>query len=126
VIGPSGDLNPLWAEPMESKQEELRARTKKFALRIIRLFKSLPHSPEAQILGKQLLRSGTSVGENYRAAGRARSAAEFSAKIGIVVEEADETVFWLECLVEAGIAKEELLKDLITEANELVAIFAAS
>ena len=94
---------------MESKQEELRARTKKFALRIIRLFKSLPHSPEAQILGKQLLRSGTSVGANYRAAGRARSAAEFSAKIGIVVEEADETVFWLECLVEAEIVKEELL-----------------
>jgi len=111
---------------MESKQEELRARTKKFALRIIRLFKSLPHSPEAQILGKQLLRSGTSIGANYRAAGRARSGAEFSAKIGIVVEEADETVFWLECLVEAEIVKEELLKDLITEANELVAIFAAS
>ena len=90
---------------MESKQEELRRRTKKFALRIIRLFKSLPRSSEAQILGKQLLRSGTSVGANYRAAGRARSRAEFSAKIGIVVEEADETVFWLECLVEAEIVK---------------------
>ena len=111
---------------MESKQEELRARTKKFALRIIRLFKSLPRSPEAQVLGKQLLRSGTSVGANYRAAGRARSAAEFSAKIGVVLEEADETVFWLECLVEAGIVKEELLSDLVREANELVAIFAAS
>ena len=90
---------------MESKQEELRTRTKKFALRIIRLFQKLPRTPEAHILGKQLLRSGTSVGANYRAAGRARSGAEFSAKIGIVLEEADETVFWLECLIEAGIVK---------------------
>lgn len=111
---------------MESKQEELRARTKKFALRVIRLFKSLPRSPEAQVMGKQLSRSGTSVGANYRAAGRARSGAEFSAKIGIVLEEADETVFWLECLIEAGFVKQELLADLLTEANELVAIFAAS
>ena len=111
---------------MESKQEELRARTKKFALRIIRLFQKLPRTPEAQILGKQLLRSGTSVGANYRAAGRARSGAEFSSKIGIVLEEADETVFWIECLIEAGIVKEQLLSDLLTEANELVAIFAAS
>jgi four helix bundle protein len=111
---------------MESKQEELRARTKRFALRIIRLFRNLPRSAEAQILGKQLLRSGTSVGANYRAAGRARSTAEFSAKIGIVVEEADETVFWLECLMDAGIVKKELLSDLLKEANELVAIFAAS
>ena len=111
---------------MESKQEELRARTKKFALRVIRLFKNLPRSSEAQILGRQLLRSGTSVGANYRAAGRARSAAEFSAKIGIVLEEADESVFWLECLIETGIVKRELLQDLLKEANELVAIFAAS
>lgn len=109
-----------------SKQERLRDRTKKFALRIIRLFRSLPRSPEAQILGKQLLRSGTSVGANYRAAGRARSKAEFISKIGIVVEEADETVFWLECLIESGIVKEDLLRDLLVEANELVAIFAAS
>jgi four helix bundle protein len=90
------------------------------------LFRGLPRNPDAQILGKQLLRSGTSVGANYRAAGRARSQAEFSAKIGIVLEEADETVFWLECLIEAGIVKEELLVDLLAEANELVAIFAAS
>jgi four helix bundle protein len=85
-----------------SKQEELRGRTKRFALRIIRLFQHLPRSPDAQTLGKQLLRSGTSVGANYRAAGRARSKAEFTSKIAIVVEEADETVFWLECLVESG------------------------
>jgi len=73
-----------------------------------------------------LLRSGTSVGANYRAAGRARSKAEFISKIAIVLEEADETVFWLECLIESGIVKQELLQDLLTEANELVAIFAAS
>jgi four helix bundle protein len=95
---------------MESKQEELRARTKKFALRIIRLFRKLPRSPEAQVLGKQVLRSGTSVGANYRAAGRSRSSAEFSAKIGIVLEEADETVFWIECLIEAGIVKKNFSK----------------
>lgn len=114
------------ADGQISRQEELRNRTKTFALRIIRLFRHLPHSTEAQVLGKQLLRSGTSVGANYRAAGRSRSKAEFVSKIGIVVEEADETVFWLECLVESGIVKEELLKELLIEANELVAIFAAS
>src|SRR5271167_2109511 len=101
-----------------SKQEELRNRTKKFALRIIRLFRHLPKSTEAQVLGKQLLRSGTSVVANYRAAGRARSKAEFIAKVGIVVEEADETVFSLECLVESEIVKKELLEDLLKEANE--------
>jgi len=111
---------------VESKQEELRLRTKRFALRIIRLYRFLPKSPEAQILGRQLLRAGTSVGANYRAAGRARSRAEFIAKIGIVVEEADETIFWLECLVESGIVKAAALEPLLREANELVAIFAAS
>ena len=109
-----------------SKSEALRDRTKRFALRVIRLFRSLPHSPEAQVLGKQLLRAGTSVGANYRAAGRARSKAEFVAKIGLVVEEADEVVFWLECLTESGIVRPELLSDLLEEANQLVAIFAAS
>jgi four helix bundle protein len=109
-----------------SKQEELRNRTKRFALRIIRLFRRLPRTAEAQLLGKQLLRSGTSVGANYRAAGRARSKAEFISKIGIVVEEADEAVFWIECLIESGIVKPDLLSDLLSEANELIAIFAAS
>jgi four helix bundle protein len=93
---------------------------------VIRLFQHLPRSTEAQVLGKQLLRAATSVGANYRAAGRARSKAEFVAKIGIVVEEADETIFWLECLMESGIVKPDLLRDLLAEANELVAIFAAS
>ena len=113
-------------EQNPSRQEELRNRTKRFALRIIRLFRHLPRTTEARVLGKQLLRSGTSVGANYRAAGRARSKAEFVAKMGIVVEEADETVFWIECLIESGIVKPELLNDLHTEANELLAIFAAS
>jgi four helix bundle protein len=89
----------------------------------VRLFQ---HSTEAQVLGKQVLRSGTSVGANYRAAGRARSKAEFISKIGVVVEEIDETVFWLECLVESGIVREELLSGLKQEAEELLAIFAAS
>jgi len=93
---------------------------------VIRLFQHLPRSTEAQVLGKQLLRAATSAGANYRAAGRARSKAEFVAKIGIVVEEADETIFWLECLMESGIVKPDLLRDLLAEANELVAIFAAS
>ena len=123
MIGSLGDLKSQ-VEP--SKQEALRARTKKFALRIIRLFRRLPRSPDAQVLGKQLLRSGTSIGANYRAAGLARSKAEFISKIAIVVEETDETVFWLECLIESGIIPEALLRDLLVEANELLAIFAAS
>ena len=114
------------SNPEVSKQEELRNRSKRFVLRIIHRFRHLPQSLEAQILGKQLLRSGTSVGTNYRAAGRARSKPEFIAKIGIVVEEADETVFWLECLGDSGTAKAERLQDLLKEANSLLAIFAAS
>jgi four helix bundle protein len=113
-------------EQPPSKQEELRIRTKRFALRIIRLFRHLPRATKAQVLGKQLLRSGTSVGANYRAAVRARSKAEFVAKMGIVVEEADEIVFWIERLIESGIVKSDLLADLLSEANELLAIFAAS
>ena len=77
-------------------------------------------------MGKQLLRAGTSVAANYRAVGRARSKAEFVAKMGVVVEEADETVFWLEMLVDTSIVRRELVQDLLKEANELLAIFAAS
>jgi len=111
---------------LSDKAEQLRARTKTFALRIIRLFRSLPRSGEAQVIGKQLLRSGTSVGANYRAACRSRSRAEFVARLGIVVEEADETCYWLELLIEAGIVKAEKLDDLLKEARELTAIFTAS
>jgi len=106
--------------------EQLRSRTKEFALRIVRLFRSLPRSPEAQVIGKQLLRSGTSVGANYRAACRARSKAEFVAKLGVVVEEADESAFWLELLVETGTFKREKVEGLLNEAHELTALFNAS
>jgi len=109
-----------------SQPEELRQRTKQFALRVIRLFRSLPKSDEARILGKQLLRSGTSVAANYRALCRARSKAEFIAKMGTVIEEADETVLWLELQVEGGIILQPRMQNLLAEANELVAIFVAS
>src|SRR5438093_9624328 len=106
--------------------EELKRRTKSFALRVIRVLKGLPRNDESRTLGKQLLRSGTSVAANYRAVCRARSKAEFIARLGIVVEEADETVFWLELLTETGIVRPERANDLLKEANELVAIFGAS
>ena len=108
------------------KADELRHRTKTFAIRIVNLFRSLPRSPDAQTLGKQILRSGTSVAANYRAVCRARSKAEFISKMGIVVEEADETVFWLEILTETGVVRAERAEDLQKEANELLAIFSAS
>ena len=105
------------------KTEELRKRTKRFALRIIRLYRSLPLKNDAQVLGKQVLRRGTSVGANYRAAGRARSRAEFASKLGIVVEEIDETGYWLELMIESGIVSAEKLTELCAEARELTAIF---
>ena len=108
------------------RAEELRRRTKQFAVRIVNLFRSLPRSPDAQTLGKQVLRSGTSVAANYRAVCRARSKAEFVSKLGIVVEEADETVFWLEVLSETGVVIAARVTDLQKEANELLAIFSAS
>src|ERR1043165_829346 len=111
---------------MKLHPEEVRNRTKQFAIRIVRLFRSLPKTDEARTIGRQLLRSGTSVAANYRAVCRARSKAEVIAKIGVVVEEADETVFWLELLIETGIVAPEKLNDLLKEANELVPIFAAS
>ena len=109
-----------------SQAAALRARSRQFALRVIRLCRLLPRTPEARLIGDQLLRSGTSVAANYRAACRARSRAEFSAKVGTVVEEADETVFWLELLVEAEILPEDQVRDVLDEANQLLAIFAAS
>ena len=111
---------------MATKPEALRARTKQFAIGIVKLFRVLPKTEEARVIGRQVLRSGTSVAANYRAACRARSKAEFIAKMGIVVEEADETIFWLELLVDAQVLRPEQLTNLIAEANELVAIFAAS
>jgi four helix bundle protein len=109
-----------------SQPEELRQRTKKFALRIVRVFESLPRTDVSRTLGRQLLRSGTSVAANYRAMCRARSKAEFVAKLGTVLEEADETVFWLELLIEAGVVPKSKLDNLLAETNELVRIFSAS
>ena len=106
--------------------DELKKRTKRFAIRVVAMFRALPRTEEARIIGRQVLRSGTSVAANYRAVCRARSRAEFIAKVGIVVEEADETVFWLELLVETNIVREAKLQSLLVEANELLAIFAAS
>ena len=105
--------------------EGFKLRTKNFVMRVIKLFQALPDKAEAQILGKQLLRSATSVAANYRAACRARSAAEFAAKIGVVLEEADESLFWLEMLEESGIVKAELLINLKREAGELTAILTS-
>jgi four helix bundle protein len=109
-----------------SRPEDLRDRTKRFALRVFKLFRSLPKSDEGRMLGKQLLRCGTSVAANYRAVSRARSRDEFVSKMGLVIEEADETVFWLEFLVDTGMVPKPRLESLLAEANELVAIFVAS
>jgi four helix bundle protein len=119
-------LCDLKAVAVSSQPEQLRGRTKAFALRVIRLYRSLPYKTDAQVLGKQLLRSGTSVAANYRAVCRARSKAEFVAKIGVVVEEADEVVLWLELMTESGIISSAKTEELLKEANELTAIFAAS
>ncbi|NLX24745.1 MAG: four helix bundle protein [Lentisphaerae bacterium] len=107
-------------------QNELKTRTKQFALRILRLTAALPPTPEARAIRNQLSRSGTSVGANYRAACRARSKAEFVAKLGTVIEEADESCFWMELIIEGGMLPEKNVSDLLTEANELTAIMTAS
>ena len=108
------------------KHQQLKDRTKTFALRIIRMAEVLPKTRSANIIANQILRSSTSMAANYRAVGRARSKAEFIAKIGVVLEEADETVFWLEMLADSGIVSLEKLKSLEQEANELMLIFSAS
>ena len=105
---------------------ELKARTKAFALRILSLVDALPKSVKGRAIAGQIVRSGTSVAANYRAACRARSRAEFIAKIGIVEEEADETAFWLELVIEGSIIGQAQVQPLLAEANELVAIMAAS
>ncbi len=111
---------------MPDKSPDLRVRTREFALRVVRLVDALPNGRAADMIGKQILRSATSVGANYRAACRARSTAEFLAKMGIVEEEADETAYWLDLLTDIGIVKAELLAPLRTEADEIVAMVVAS
>jgi len=106
--------------------EIMRNRTKKFVVDNIKFFRTLPKTEEAKIIGRQLLRSSSSVGANYRAACRARSQAEFHSKLSIVVEEADESAFWMEILVEAEIVKSSELNYLSDEANQILKIASAS
>jgi four helix bundle protein len=107
-------------------EEELKRRTKQFALRVIKLVGSLPRSIEGRAIGNQLIHSGTSVGANYRSACKGRSKAEFVAKLGIVEEEADETAYWLELIIEGSLLEKGLVEPLLKETNEIVAIMASS
>ena len=111
---------------MTAETQQCKRRTMQFALRILKLCRSLPKTDESRAIARQLIRCGTSVGANYRAVIRARSRPDFISKLGIVVEEADETVFWLELLVEGGIVPQPKMKLLLQEANELLAMFAAA
>lgn len=106
--------------------DDLKNRTKAFGLRIIRLVESLPKGKTAEVIGRQLLRCGTSVGANYRAAYRARSRAEFISKMGIVEEEADESIYWMEILQESETMHPDQLKELQHEGNELLSIVVSS
>jgi four helix bundle protein len=111
---------------METKPADLKLRTKAFALRVMRLIDALPRRRSCEVIGRQLLRSATSVGANYRSACRGRSPAEFVAKLGIVEEEADESAYWIELLVEGELVKPELVAALRAEADEIVAMVVAS
>lgn len=108
------------------KPKDLQDRTKKFALRIIKLAEFLEKHPVGKFIGRQIFRSGTSVAANYRAACRARSVKDFISKLGIVIEEADETAFWLELLNESRIIKSSQIAELLKESNEITAIMVAS
>jgi four helix bundle protein len=105
---------------------ELKKRTKLFALRVLKLAAALPLTPEGKIIRGQLVRAGTSVGANYRAACRGRSRAEFIAKLGVVVEEADESAYWLELIIEGAFLKGSRVKPLLDETNELTKIMVSS
>jgi len=110
-------------EAAGKNEHDLAQRTKAFALRVIKMYSALPKETAAQVIGKQVLRSGTSVGANYREANRARSKAEFIAKMGDCLKELDETAYWLELLMEAGIVTESRLSPLLDETGQLIAIF---
>ena len=107
-------------------EQTFKNRTKQFALAVVKLVESLPRTRTAEVLGRQLLRSGTSVGANYRAACRGRSASDVVAKLGIVEEEADEAVYWMELLVESGVVANDRAQVLMKEANEILAMTVAS
>ncbi len=106
--------------------EELKARTRAFTLRIIRVAESLPETPTAKVIRNQMLRCGSSVGANYRAACRAKSKADFVSKMGIVEEEADETIYWMELLIDAEIVERPRIADLLDEANQILSIVISS
>ena len=108
------------------KKEEFSLRTKRFGLRVIRLVTSLPRNPIATTIGKQLVRAGTSVGANYRAAARGRSRADFISKMGIVEEECDESLYWMEMLIESGLLKAKLVNALMIEGSEILAMTVSS
>ena len=112
--------------PRPVPERDLKKRTKQFALRVINLVESLPNTQAAKVIGNQLLRSSTSVPANYRASCRARSNAEFMAKLGIVEEETDESVFWMEMLVDGGLVNISKVQDLMDEGSQLTAIWVAS
>jgi four helix bundle protein len=107
-------------------EQEMIKRTKQFALRVMKLVEALPRNVQGRTIARQLMRSGTSVAANYRAACRARSKPEFIAKLGTVEEEADESGFWLELIIESGLLIEKNVRPLLIEAGELVAITASS
>ena len=107
----------------EGKLRDLKVRTKEYALRVIRLFRALPKTEEGRVLGRQMLRSGTSVGANYREARRSRSDAEFIAKMGDCLKELDESAYWLELLSDAEVLPKARFKEIIIETDELMAIF---
>ena len=107
-------------------KQELQRRTKQFALRVFKLVDALPHTPAGRAVASQLVRSATSVGANYRAACRARSRAEFAAKLGTVLEEADENLYWLELIRDGELMPDSKISLLLKEANELTAILAAA
>ena len=107
-------------------ETDMKLRTKRFALDVIRLVSKLPKTTEGRVVGNQLIRSGTSVGANYRAACRAKSKADFISKLGTVEEEADESCYWLELIIEGKILPEEQVASLLEEANEITAIIVAS
>src|SRR5688572_24948139 len=107
-------------------QAELKNRTKQLALRVVRLVESLPQNRTCNVIGRQLLRSGTSVGANYRAACRAKSTADFIAKLAIVEEEADESIYWIELLVQSDQVKINLVESLLGEFDEIVAIIVSA
>ena len=114
------------AKNMEYFEDELKRRTRAFAVRVFKLCRKLERDEQGRIVGKQLMRAASSVAANYRAVCRCRSHADFVAKLGLVVEEADESIFWLEFIPEIELLKPELLEELTDEANQLLAIFAKS